>query len=207
MFVVRMDDAHEAFVVQDIFQPMYASIWDHHVLPCIAAASASSGTTEDRLQATLNVSSAGSLPDNAEVMLLSFTFSYALNRTCRACFTQTLVLSVEVLGYGEPRLYGSPASQQAGCTAEYRLVTLRLLPSNPQLQGPPVIAYMILFDEQVGSHCAVLDSPRCVLTCCVYLVTVGGAVQPMAGGRPAAGVPTLSARQRRGNVRLRRQAA
>jgi uncharacterized lipoprotein YbaY len=70
MFILRLDDAHEAFVVLDIFQPMYASIWEHHVLPTITAVSTSSGTAEDRLQATLNASAAVSLPDNAEVMSL-----------------------------------------------------------------------------------------------------------------------------------------
>jgi hypothetical protein len=78
MFVLRMDDAHEAFVVLDIFQPMYASIWEHHVLPYISAASTISGTAEDRLHATLNTPAAFSLPDNAEVMALSSIFSLSV---------------------------------------------------------------------------------------------------------------------------------
>lgn len=65
----------------------------------------------------------------------------------------------EARGYGDQHAAGAAAAQ--GSTAEYRLVTLRLSVPSQQLEeqeGPghkaakallPVVAYMILFDEQV----------------------------------------------------------
>jgi hypothetical protein len=66
------------------------------------------------------------------------------------------MVMAQVLGCGEPRSYGDGAT---GASAEYQLVTLRLLDPATALTGSEaaqesahVIIYMVLFDDQVGSR-------------------------------------------------------
>lgn len=204
MFLLRMGDQLEAYLVQDIFQPLYAGFWAQHVCPC--AANGGSGTTlQARLNATLSPAAATNLPDNAEVKYYlrnNISVSSLFRHARLAVFEQTLALFAEVLGYSELKDYESSST-----SAQYRLVALRLeTPSAAARQGPveqrAVVAYMILFDEQVPVRVLFGHVARLSANCFTASRLTGGPVRTVERGGPFADIPTISARQCRGNLHI-----